>query len=922
MLRINTIHNTEQAIKYYAKHLASDDYYAKDQVLIPEWEGNLAKELGLSGSVTMQDYINLMNNINPETGETLTQVNFKNRRAGYDFTFSVPKSMSVEYALNDNQEMLEIFNLAVKKTMLEIEKEALTRVRNDNQDYDRLTGNIIYANYVHRYARPDKDGIPDPHLHAHIIVANATRDPETGQIKALQIGDLKKDGNYFQQIFNNYLTEELTNKGYEINKIGWNFELAGYGEPVLDKFSNRTKLIESKIKELGITYAEDAGSLGAKTRNSKNSKLTNEFLQKTYFDRLSEKELEFVKSSKNQFTKITPDEKMLVAKNSMNFVVDKNYERNSVVSYKRLLTEAMKDSLEKGVNIKWLQDEFSALKTRGELLEKEGSKFSLQSTKNFTTKKVKNEELELTKNIADFEKVALLNENFQILPKQDFELSLEQKESVNSILKSDSRIMIFTGKAGTGKTTTLQEIQTGIKEAGLSNYIFAPTTGAVDTLKKDGFNQALTIQAFLSSPDIQKKTTNQVIMIDESGLISVPQANQIVKIAKENNARIIFVGDSAQHSSVERGDALRLIETQENTTKTNIYSIRRQRGEYRDATQKIAKGEILSGYNKLDSLGYVKQDATLSRLYKKASSSYVQSIMRGETVGLYTPTHTEGKSLIAPIRESLKNNGKITGSETKHEILQDLNWENALKSRTDDYKNGMYLYFNQNAGEFKKDDIVEVIVDGRKDKLEKVTIKTINNQIMPLPTSESEKFSVIKKEEINLAVGDKLVTTNSIKYLDDQGVSKKIPNGKKLKVKSISDNGDLIVKEDKREDPRKGIKAEVYFLPKNEARINYGYYSTSHKGQGDTVDKAIIVATTKSLPAINDKQFYVSSTRGRDTVTIYTDNKVQFEKHIQKEGLRELATEKPRTPTKAIQPAKAQTKSIAPTQNKPIVMTR
>ena len=255
-----------------------------------------------------------------------------------------------------------------------------------------------------------------------MIVANATKDNEEGIIKALQIGDIKKDGNYFQQIYYNYLAEELTSRGYAIQ-----------------------------------------------------------------------------------------------------FSVDKLYERSSVISYKRLQYEAMQESIEYGVNHKWLKDEFSSLVTRGEIIEKEGAKFNLQSTKTFTTKKVKLEEIEIIEAINKMSQIKPINLDFKVLLKDDFNLSIEQNESVDNILKSQNRIMVFTGKAGTGKTTTLKEIQNGIIEAGYSNHIFAPTTGAVDTLRKDGFHNALTLQTFLTNKDLQNKTSDQVIMIDEAGLISVPR---------------------------------------------------------------------------------------------------------------------------------------------------------------------------------------------------------------------------------------------------------------------------------------------------------------------------------------------------------------------------------------------------------------
>jgi len=43
-------------------------------------------------------------------------------------------------------------------------------------------------------------------------------------------------------------------------------------------------------------------------------------------------------------------------------------------------------------------------------------------------------------------------------------------------------------------------------------------------------------------------------------MLSVPQMRWLMKHAMENNSRVLLAGDSAQHGSVERGDALRILE--------------------------------------------------------------------------------------------------------------------------------------------------------------------------------------------------------------------------------------------------------------------------------------------------------------------------------------------------------------------------
>src|SRR6202041_2565819 len=99
---------------------------------------------------------------------------------GYDFTFSVPKSVSLLYALTQDKPILEAFRGAVDETMQDIEAEMKTRVRKAGRDENRTTGNAVWAEFIHTTSRP-VEGVPDPQLHAHCFVFNCTMDNASGE---------------------------------------------------------------------------------------------------------------------------------------------------------------------------------------------------------------------------------------------------------------------------------------------------------------------------------------------------------------------------------------------------------------------------------------------------------------------------------------------------------------------------------------------------------------------------------------------------------------------------------------------------------------------------------------------------------------------------------------------------------------------
>src|ERR1700747_3418630 len=141
MIRITQQDNASGAKRYYA----TADYYSEGQELVGSWGGKGAARVGLKGTVDKLSFERLCDNLDPRTGTPLTVRTRAERRVGYDFTFSVPKSVSLLYAMSENQDILGAFRGAVNETMREMEAEMKTRVRRNGEDCDRTTGNMVWA---------------------------------------------------------------------------------------------------------------------------------------------------------------------------------------------------------------------------------------------------------------------------------------------------------------------------------------------------------------------------------------------------------------------------------------------------------------------------------------------------------------------------------------------------------------------------------------------------------------------------------------------------------------------------------------------------------------------------------------------------------------------------------------------------------
>ena len=131
-------------------------------------------------------------------------------------------------------------------------------------------------------------------------------------------------------------------------------------------------------------------------------------------------------------------------------------------------------------------------------------------------------------------------------------------------------------------------------------------------------------------------------------------------------------------------------------------------------------------------------------------------------------------------------------------------------------------------------------------------------------------FDVGEKRKLKIAAGDKLL-------LQANASRKRFINGELVEVLAIQ--GDSVVLADGR------------VIPQNYRTFTHGYAVTSHAAQGKTVDEVLVVASSRSLPAINQQQFYVSISRGRDACRVFTDDAEMLRSHVTRSSARLAAVE-------------------------------
>lgn len=868
MLRITANTSPDAAAKYYNEGLSKQDYYSEKGEIIGNWNGKAAEKLGLQNEVTKEEFTKLCYNINPENDKQLTARNSDNRRVGYDFTFSVPKSVSIVHSITQDKEILNAFRESVAETMQEIEKGVQTRVRKNGQDFDRTTGNLVYGEFIHTTSRP-VDGVPDCHLHAHCFTFNATFDEHENAWKAAQFGQIKSDGAYYEAYFNSLLADKLQKVGYDLERNKTNFEIKGISRETIDKFSNRTVEIEELAKEKNMTNPKFLDGLGAKTRENKRTGLSTEQLHEVWKNRLSQDETTAVWGAKNNWLKenessifnqvksfAVENKKEITPEQAIDYSLANSLERKSTVTEKKLLTDAMKYGYTSFTPNQLLE----TYNNRKDLIfgNKEGNKV-------VTIKEAIQEENQLIKNCIDSKgKFKPLNDNYFY---KDEKLNFEQRKAITHALTSTDGVISIEGGAGTGKTTLMSEVKNGIFENGKKIFAFAPSSEASrGVLRKEGFDEADTVAALLTNKKLHEQLKGQVIWVDEAGMVDNKSMNGIFEIAKNNNARLVLTGDTKQHASVARGDAFRIIQEKGGIPTIRVNEVVRQKNykEYKQAMELISNGDTNKAFGKLENMGAIKQISDQEKRHKEIANEYLQGVTERKGNGfkevlVVAPTHKEGELVTDKIRETLRNASRIKKEEYEFTKLKNKNFTEAERKDIVNYQTGQIIEFHQNIPGFKAGD--KYMVSG-KDEQGKILVKS-GEKTQPLPFEQAKNFQVFTTEPIKFSEGDKIKITRNGKSIEGT----KLNNGQIYNVNGFDAEGNIQL-------------SNGSTLKKDFAHVNHGYAVTSDASQGKTVDKVIVAQSSLSFGASTKEQFYVSVSRGKESVSVYTDNKAELKEIV------------------------------------------
>lgn len=858
MITVGIIRN---GATYLSHHLRKNDYWTEGEKEVRgEWVGEGAKALGLAGEVQAEAFEALRQNRHPLTGQPLTARDQANRVAFFDIQLSAPKDVSVLATVGGDDRVRQAFSDSVKVVLAEMERFAAVRERRGmaamSEEF-RITGNFVGAMFVHDTSRD-----LDPQLHAHAVLANATWSRERNQWLALKQNEMLRASPYLRQVLYRELAGRLRSLGYEpyeMNSRG--FAIRGV-EHLRERFSKRAR----QVQKLADEFTAEKGRKPTKreveilVRESRADKLTEISTRAVRSKQRAELNIGEMKSLDDLVRDARAKmPRMQWSHGNVPTVLEAAlrhvYERSSVVREGEILSAA----LELHPDFYRWRELRQALAEHPDAIRHEGA---------MSLRPIRREEDAAVQRIR-----AGRNQRFALgdpthLPAV---LTSGQRTAAAALLAGRDFMSVLIGDAGTGKTTVLTAIQRAHLASGGQQFVpLAPTTRARDAITQSGFTDADTVQRFLVSEAMQARATGRVVLVDEAGLLSTQQLDQLTRIAHDVRARLLLVGDTKQHYSVQRGDALRNVIRNSGTPVVRLAEVLRQRNEAdRRFSRLLASGAVAEAFAFADRRGLIRESADDEAMFARAAEHYVENRLKGIETLVVIPFWEEIERFNNHVRPALRRAGLLGEAELTRDAVKPMTWTEEQKVHWEQYQAGDRLLFARDTRFFKRGGAAEVIavlpdgiqVRGPKGREAKITRK------------QRAAFDVGRKQSLVVSAGDRLL----IRGRDDDA---RFANGDFKEVAHVDPVANRI------------LLTDGQVLPMDFAAWTYGHALTSYRSQGSTSEESLLVLGEVAARSLARRQFYVGNTRYRGAHAIYVSSKSDILRRLDRpDAGRELATE-------------------------------
>ena len=871
MLTISKPLSAGQAQTYHEKEFTAKDqnYWSQRGVIAGEWQGRLAEQFGLAGTVSAEDFAKLSQGQDPQTGEQLVRqrasyeyqdadgktVKTMEHRAGWDATFSAPKSVSLTALVGGDERVREAHRESVRVALDQLEHYTQARIGGNHPP--ETTGKFIAAKFEHDTARP-VDGYVAPQLHTHAVVFNVT-ERDNSQARAIQPHSLFASQQFATAIYQSELTYKLRQLGYEITtgRSGAP-EIKGYTQEYLDASSPRSQQIREYLERTGRSGKEAAEIAAHSTRDRKGIHSPGEVLaahRKLAADFGHQAEAVVRAARERSQHQEKPLNSLQRVRESLTFSRDKNFEREAVVDERALI----RDGLRRGMG------EITHAQVRANLDTRLASgEFQIverpQSVpgRQFTTAKTIAAEQEILRRMREGQnhvEPVLSRPQAITVADQHQHLNRAQKSVVEDVLSSPDRIQGIQGFAGAGKTSTLTVIRSAAETQGHQVEGFAPTSRAARQLNEASI-KAGTLQGFLArteNSDLAER--KHFYLVDESSLASTNQLREFLSRLGPND-RVLLIGDIRQHQGVEAGRPFEQLQEAGMRTARLDEIVRQKDQALKSAVELLATGQVSAALDALQQQGRVREIPNTEERVRAIAKSYVES---PENTLIVSPDNASRRELNVAVRQELKANGSLAPEDHALRVLvQRQDMTGAERTWASNYEIDDVVRYARGSKVVGIGAGAYALVVAINPGANQLTVEKPNHELATYDPRRLTGVSVYREMERELSIGDRIQFTAPDKSLG-------VANRDLATIDAIHPDGRVSARLDN--------NRQIEFNASEHPHFDHGYAVTSHSSQGLTAERVLVHADTSVHPDLLNSRFaYVSISRASGDATLFTDD--------------------------------------------------
>jgi conjugative relaxase-like TrwC/TraI family protein len=871
MLTISKPLSAAQVRTYHAEEFtnARINYYATTDEIPGQWHGRLATQWGLTGDVDETAFHRLADGQHPRTAAPLVQhqtartytnqrgepVTTVAHRAGWDATFSAPKSVSLTALVGGDDRVREAHRASVAAALDDAERYVQARIGRNHPA--ETTGRWIVAAFEHDSARP-VDGYAAPQLHTHVVIFNVT-ERDSGETRALQPRELYRSQQYVTAVYRSELAARLSALGYEIERgASGQPEIRGYTQAYLEASSPRRQQIEAHLAD---TQQRGAGAAQIATHRTREAKREHaqEEMQRRHRELAQahgNQPMAVIRAVRIRAQAVEPPLPGVTAHEAVTFAKARNFERDAVVDERALLRDALRRSMG-WVTTTAIRSEFERRVETDEFLavpQRPGA-----PSRAFTTQDMV---------ALECHTIAVMRAGRAVHPplvsgvtRHEFEhayphLSEAQRTAVGQILASRDRVIALEGVAGAGKTTTLAAVRDATESDGYQVEGLAPTSRATQKLAEAGI-PSRTLQRYLLQREDSSARQAQLFVVDESSLASTIQMHHFLQRLRSED-RVLLVGDIRQHQAVEAGRPYQQLQEAGLQTVRLDVIVRQQDPALKQVVEHLARGDVRIALQHLDQQGRIHEIGDREARLTAMARTYVES---PETTLVVSPDHRSRHDLNARIRHFLQENGQVAADAHQARVLvarQEVT--GADRQWAEQYARGDVVRYTMGsqtiglrAGEYAR--IKDIDAPHNR-----VTVARATGERVTYDPRRLQGVTLFREAERALARGDRVQFTAPFR-------DRQIANRELGAIEQIDVHGTIRV----RLDSGRLVTFTLAAYP----HLDYGYAVTSHSSQGHTADRVLVHVDTAGLgeQLINRRLAYVAVSRGRYDAQIYTDDK-------------------------------------------------